>query len=415
MNIEESIKQKKEELVTAIDETQALIDDPNSSAEDSQKAMDKVKQIEKDIKDLQALQQSKPDDEDSTPEPTPDHSTKNDPEPPTEDDAPDDDTSKDNTEDDVNDDKKDEERSMPVEIKQKEQKLEARDAFNAFLRTKGEKREGLTSADAAVVIPEEIIYNPDMELQTVTDLSKFVTKTKVSTASGKYPILKRPSDVLPSVAELEKNPSLANPDFKDVAWEIETYRGAIPISQEALDDAQIDLSSLVAQHIQTLKVNTTNAKIAATLSTFTAKTLTTEGLVDGLKGIVNAELDPAYTKSFIMTQSMYDTLDKLKDEEGRYLLQNQIGSPSGKSLFGLQVEVLKDNAFNSADKTGTKKLWVGDLYRAALYADRADISVQWVWNDIYGRILQAVLRLDVEAADTEAGFMVTVDDSTTEA
>lgn len=425
MNISDSIKQKKAELVEAIEATQALIDDPDSTADDSAEAMAKVKQIQKDIEDLQKLQEATPEqekNEDNTDEPAQDESEDSSTpdagssvsEENTEDDAPADDSAKDNTDetdapaDGDDEKKKDEERSMPVEIKDKEQKVEARDAFNAFMRTKGEKRDGLTSDDAAVVIPESIIYDPTLELETVVDLASLVTKTQVSTASGKYPILKRPSAVLPSTEELVENPTLANPQFDNVEWDIDTYRGAIPVSQESLDDAQVDLGSLVAQHIQTLKINTTNAKIAAVLSTFTAKSFPAAGLVDGLKGVVNVDLDPAYSKSFVMTQSMFDTLDKVKDGEGRYLLQDQIGTATGKTLFGLPVVVIGDTQFASTDVAGTKKAWVGDLRRAVLFANRADIAVQWVENNIYGRILQGVLRFDVEKADADAGYMVTI-------
>lgn len=425
MNIADSIEQKKAELVEAIEATQALIDDPDSTADDSAEAMAKVKQIQKDIEDLQKLQEATPEQEkteDNTDEPAQDESEDSSTpdagssvsEENTEDDAPADDSAKDNTDetdapaDGDDEKKKDEERSMPVEIKDKEQKVEARDAFNAFMRTKGEKRDGLTSDDAAVVIPESIIYDPTLELETVVDLASLVTKTQVSTASGKYPILKRPSAVLPSTEELVENPTLANPQFDNVEWDIDTYRGAIPVSQESLDDAQVDLGSLVAQHIQTLKINTTNAKIAAVLSTFTAKSFPAAGLVDGLKGVVNVDLDPAYSKSFVMTQSMFDTLDKVKDGEGRYLLQDQIGTATGKTLFGLPVVVIGDTQFASTDVAGTKKAWVGDLRRAVLFANRADIAVQWVENNIYGRILQGVLRFDVEKADADAGYMVTI-------
>lgn len=425
MNIADSIEQKKAELVEAIEATQALIDDPDSTADDSAEAMAKVKQIQKDIEDLQKLQEATPEQEkteDKTDEPAQDESEDSSTpdagssvsEENTEDDAPADDSAKDNTDetdtpaDGDDEKKKDEERSMPVEIKDKEQKVEARDAFNAFMRTKGEKRDGLTSDDAAVVIPESIIYDPTLELETVVDLASLVTKTQVSTASGKYPILKRPSAVLPSTEELVENPTLANPQFDNVEWDIDTYRGAIPVSQESLDDAQVDLGSLVAQHIQTLKINTTNAKIAAVLATFTAKSFPAAGLVDGLKGVVNVDLDPAYSKSFVMTQSMFDTLDKVKDGEGRYLLQDQIGTATGKTLFGLPVVVIGDTQFASADVAGTKKAWVGDLRRAVLFANRADIAVQWVENNIYGRILQGVLRFDVEKADADAGYMVTI-------
>lgn len=418
--LDESVQAKNTALQEAIDAAQKLIDDPNATADDAQDAMDAVKQIENEIKDLQTLQDAQPEgtkesaqeesDESSTPGAGSVVSEQN-----TEDDAPSDDESgKDNTDENGTpadgEDKKDEERSMPVEVTKEVQakSLEKRDAFNAFMRSKGEKRDGLTSTDAGSLIPEEIIYDPTLKLETVVDLASLVQKTKVSTASGKYPILKRASTTIPSVAELEANPDLAKPQFLQVAWEIVTHRGALPISQESLDDAQVDLGQLVAEHIQTIKTNTTNAAIATKLASFTAKSVPAKDIVDGLKDIVNVSLDPAYNKTFVMTQSMYNELDKTKDNEGRYLLQDQISSPAGKSLFGLPVNVIADNQFVSTDTVGTKKLWVGDLRRAILFADRLDVAIEWVDNDVYGRIPRVVIRFDVEAADTDAGYMVSI-------
>lgn len=420
--LDESVQAKNTALQNAIDAAQKLIDDPNATADDAQAAMDAVKQIENDIKDLQSLQDAQPED---TKEPAPDDSASLTPdagssvsEDNAEDDAPADDKSeKDNTDENEapangasDDEKKDEERSMPIEVTKTSQdkQAEQRSAFNAFMRSKGEKRDGLTSTDAGSLIPEEIIYDPTLKLETVVDLASLVQKTKVSTASGKYPILKRASTTIPSVAELEANPDLAKPQFLQVAWEIVTYRGALPISQESLDDAQVDLGQLVAEHIQTIKTHTTNAAIATKLASFTAKSVPANAIVDGLKDIVNVSLDPAYNKAFVMTQSMYNELDKTKDNEGRYLLQDQISSPAGKSLFGLPVNVIADNQFVSTDTVGTKKLWVGDLRRAILFADRLDVAIEWVDNDVYGRIPRVVIRFDVEAADTDAGYMVSI-------
>lgn len=420
--LDESVQAKNTALQNAIDAAQKLIDDPNATADDAQAAMDAVKQIENDIKDLQSLQDAQPED---TKEPAQDDSASSAPdagssvsEDNAADDAPADDKSeKDNTDENeapangaTDDEKKDEERSMPIEVTKTSQdkQAEQRSAFNAFMRSKGEKRDGLTSTDAGSLIPEEIIYDPTLKLETVFDLASLVQKTKVSTASGKYPILKRASTTIPSVAELEANPDLAKPQFLQVAWEIVTHRGALPISQESLDDAQVDLGQLVAEHIQTIKTNTTNAAIATKLASFTAKSVPAKAIVDGLKDIVNVSLDPAYNKTFVMTQSMFNELDKTKDNEGRYLLQDQISSPAGKSLFGLPVNVIADNQFVSTDTVGTKKLWVGDLRRAILFADRLDVAIEWVDNDVYGRIPRVVIRFDVEAADTDAGYMVSI-------
>ena len=204
-----------------------------------------------------------------------------------------------------------------------------------------------------------------------------------------------------SVAELEKNPALAKPEFGEVDWTVTTYRGAIPVSQESIDDADVDLLGIVAETAGQIKVNTTNYAIANVFKTFTAKTVTN---VDDIKKILNVDLDPAYEVAFVVSQSFYQILDTLKDENGRYLLQDSITAVSGKVLLGKPVFVLSDEVLGEA---GEAKAFIGDFKRGVLFADRKDLGLRWADNEIYGQYLQAVLRFGVVKADAKAGYFVT--------
>src|SRR5699024_430865 len=82
------------------------------------------------------------------------------------------------------------------------------EGFADFIKTKGAKREKVISDDVGVTIPEDIKYTPEKEVNTVQDLSQYVTKTSVKTASGKHPIVKRATAKFSTVAELEQNPEL---------------------------------------------------------------------------------------------------------------------------------------------------------------------------------------------------------------
>ena len=285
-----------------------------------------------------------------------------------------------------------------------ETKEEEKRAFNAYLHK--ETRDGvsgITSPDVAPTIPESILYNPENEVKSVTDLSKLVTQFQATTASGKYPVLKRATERMNSVAELAKNPALAKPEFEEVDWKVETYRGAIPLSQESIDDSAIDLTSLVANNANEQKINTTNFAIATVLKSFTAKTVAGES-VDDIKHILNVDLDPAYNKSIIASQSFYQYLDTLKDKNGQYLLHEAISEGSPRTLLGVPVVVVEDELFGAA---GEAHAFIGDLGRAVLYANRKDIQVRWVDNEVYGQYLQVVTRFDTKAADTKAGYFVT--------
>ena len=278
-------------------------------------------------------------------------------------------------------------------------------AFEQYMKTKGAKRDNVKSDDVGVTIPEDIKYIPEKEVKTVQDLSQLVQKTSVSTASGKYPILKRANAKFNTVAELEKNPELARPEFETVNWEVETYRGAIPISQEALDDSVANLTAIVSENIKEQKINTLNEKIGGVLKAFNPTSVSN---VDDLKEIINVKLDPGYDRQIICTQSFYQKLDTLKDNNGRYLLQDSIINTAGNTVLGMNVTVVRDDLLG---ENGDALAFIGDVKRGVLFADRTDISVQWIENEIYGKYLMGAFRFDVKQADKNAGFFVKFEDA----
>ena len=72
--------------------------------------------------------------------------------------------------------------------------------------------------------------------------------------------------------------------------------------------------------------------------------------------------------------------------------------------------VVEDTALGLA---GEAHAWIGDLKRAVVMADRLDIQVRWVDNDIYGQYLQAVTRFCAVKADENAGYFLTQGDTAT--
>ncbi|MFK3833093.1 phage major capsid protein [Staphylococcus saprophyticus] len=287
-------------------------------------------------------------------------------------------------------------------VKQDTESKEVR-GFMEFLRSKGEVRENVVSEGVDVIIPKDIVTQPVELPETVTDLKAYTNVVKVPTAQGSYPILESPDTVMHSVEELAKNPELNAPKFKGVDYKVLTYRGQVPVSNEALQDSTPDLANLVAQNNARIALNTNNKLIADVMKTFTAKEV--DG-TDGIKDILNVDIDPAYNVTVVATQSFFNILDKLKDGNGQYILQSDITSPSGKSLFGRKVEVISDKLLGNP---GEAHAFVGDVSQAVMFADRAQASVRWVQNDIYGEILAISQRVDVVKANDEAGFFVTLE------
>ncbi|WP_240336580.1 phage major capsid protein [Lactococcus lactis] len=295
-----------------------------------------------------------------------------------------------------------EERKMKKFKVTEEELAEKRSAINAFVKSKGaEKRDGFTSVEGGALIPEELLQ-PQLEPEDIVDLSKYVRSVSVNSASGKFPVISKSGSKMATVKELEENPKLANPKMVEIDYSVATRRGYIPISQEMIDDASYDVTGLIADEIQDQSLNTKNSDIAAVLQSATAKSVVG---VDGLKDLVNKGIKKVYDVKFFISASMYSELDKLKDKNGRYLLQDSIIAASGKQLLGREVVVLDDDVIgkNDGDIVG----FIGDAKAFASFFDRKQVSVKWVDNNIYGQLLAGIIRYDVKATDTKAGFYVT--------
>lgn len=285
--------------------------------------------------------------------------------------------------------------------KRSEEIEEARSAINAFVKSKGQVREGgFKEADAGALIPQELLA-PQEKPEDIVDLRNYVKVVGVNSASGKYPVIAKSGSKMNTVEELAQNPELSKPKITEISYNIETRRGYIPISQEAIDDADYDVTGLIRDEINDQSGNTINTDVATVLKSATPKTV--NGL-DGLKDLINKDIKKVYPVKLIISASLYAELDKLKDKNGRYLLQDSITSSSGKVLSGKEVIVLDDEMIAGA---GELKGFVGDPKSFCTFFDRKRTSVEWVDNQIYGKLLAGVVRYDVKKTDTDAGFYIT--------
>lgn len=282
--------------------------------------------------------------------------------------------------------------------------LEQREAFNHYLRTKEVRADGLKSAEGEAIIPVELM-TPKEAKQDKTDLTSLVNIVNVKNASGKWAVVKLTDQTMNTVEELEENPELAKPSFTKVNYEIKTRRGHLPVSQELIDDADYDVMGLVAKQAKNQERITKNKEIAKVLKTATAKSAA--GL-DGLKDILNVELKPYYDATIVCTQSMFAALDKIKDKDGRYMLQTDITSPTGYKFAGRVIDVYPDDIIG--DTKGEMKAFIGDVGEFATLFDRAQTTVKWQDDKIYGQYLGTANRFDVKKVDEAAGFYVTYTD-----
>jgi HK97 family phage major capsid protein len=285
-------------------------------------------------------------------------------------------------------------------------KLEQRDAIAKFIRT-GQTRDivGLKTTDSgsAALIPTEVL-KPHFLDKPRNPLLDLVQRVQVNSGSGKYPVIKKTDGKMVSTDELKANPELGKPSISEIDYSIKTYRGYIPVSQEMIDDADYDIMSIVEDEVFNQGENTELSLIAAVLKTATQADAAG---FDGIKDIYNKKLKSIYKASIVVTQSMFAALDKVKDKDGRYMLQTDVASPTGYSFGGKTIYPVDDTVFGAE---GDMKFFIGDISEFVKLFDRSQVSVKWVNNDIYGQLLGLFIRLDVKKVDEAAGFFGTYTD-----
>ena len=285
-------------------------------------------------------------------------------------------------------------------------KLEQRDAIAKFIRT-GQTRDivGLKTTDSgsAALIPTEVL-KPHLLEKTRNPLLDLVQRVQVNSGSGKYPVIKKTDSKMASTDELKANPELGKPSISEIDYSIKTYRGYIPVSQEMIDDADYDIMSIVEDEVFNQGENTELSLVATILK---SATQADAAGFDGIKDIYNKKLKSIYKASIVVTQSMFAALDKVKDKNGRYMLQTDVASPTGYSFGGKTIYPVDDTVFGSE---GDMKFFIGDVSEFVKLFDRSQVSVKWVNNDIYGQLLGLFIRLDVKKVDAAAGFFGTYTD-----
>lgn len=277
---------------------------------------------------------------------------------------------------------------------------EVRD-FNEFLKTGEIKRDntGFDATAGEAVLPSQVL-DVMSQPKDPAQLGGYVTKVQVSAPTGKIPVLAKATAQLVSATELADNPKLANASLTKVTYDVKTLRGALPISLEMTQDYP-NITSLLTQYVNDVKDQTEQHKIGEVLQTATPVAAKS---IDDIKDAFNLGLSNYTDRMFVVSESFFAAIDKQKDGEGRYLLQDSITSPSGKQLFGAPLVVVADDVLGKAKEA---KAFVGSVKNFVIETVKGNINLSWQRNENFEQVLLAALRADFKAADTAAGKFIT--------
>lgn len=296
---------------------------------------------------------------------------------------------------------------------------EVRD-FKRYIETRADIPGGSLKTDSGfVVIPEEIVTDILKLKEVEFNLDQYVTVKKVKNGSGKFPVVRQSSvAALPVVEELAENPELAVKPFFQLAYDIKTHRGYFRISREAIEDSQIDVLGELKQWLARTIAATRNAAIIdliknggpgeegenTRIPSETVTGSTSKEVVDGLKDAINKHVIPNYEHNVaIVSQTAFNTIDKLADREDRYLLQPDVKEATAQRLLGGKVVILPDEILG---ENGANTLIFGNLKDAITLFDRSQYQAAWTDYMHFGECLMVAVRQDARLLDHKAAVVV---------
>lgn len=266
-----------------------------------------------------------------------------------------------------------------------------------------------TGKDGGFIVPKDVQTEINELKRTLNPLDELVRIEKVATMSGERTYEKLSTmTAFPNVAELANIANLETPEFNRVEYKVQKYAGILPISSELLADTDQNLLNYLYRWLAKKDTITRNTEIAKLINTLTKKPITG---IDGLKDILNVDLDPAIalTSILLTNQDGYNYLDKLKDTQGHYLLQPNPLNPTEKMLSGKVVKVVSNKVLPT-DTSGSSKnapVIIGDLTEAITLFDREAITL--LGTNIGGNAfvtdgynIRGTLRFDTKIVDNEA-------------
>lgn len=285
--------------------------------------------------------------------------------------------------------------------KAEDEKSEQKRNFEAWL--KGNKRDMTQgfkeNPDGSAVIPQQIL-NMAKVPNDPTQLASYVNRVTVEAPSGRIPVLAKATATLATADELAENPAIANATISKVDYALETLRGQLPVSMEMVQDYH-DITGILTQYVDQVKKNTEQKEIGAILQTATAVSASS---LDDIKKAFNELINYGDDRKFVVTVSMFNALDTMKDNEGRYLLKDDVTAATGKTLLGAEIIIVPDTILGNA---GDMKMFVGSLKAFTTVAVKGEVSLNWTENRYFEQVLGCAIREDVVAVDTQAGKFIT--------
>ena len=240
-------------------------------------------------------------------------------------------------------------------------------------------------------------------------LKDYCHVVQANSTSGKWPTLGEESGLLVNFTELDQIQE-SDFEFGQASYSIADYGDIIPVSNQLIRDANVNILGIVGQRLARKAVNTENSAILGLLSTG----LTNPSTISNYKGLtkaLNVDLDPIYyanTKIFT-NQDGFQWMSELQDAQNRPLLVPDVTAPDNFRFRGKPVVVLPNSVLASSEAAGATPayapFYIGNMADYVMFFERQGVeiavSTEYLFGK-YGTALRCVVRFGVAADDTSA-------------
>lgn len=267
---------------------------------------------------------------------------------------------------------------------------------------------GKTGAgNGGLTIPDDIQYAIHKLVRQFATLQNLVNVESVTTTTGSRTYEKL-SDITPMTDlddETAAIPDMDDPELTLIKYAIHRYAAIQTVTNSLLKDTVENILAWLSDWVAKKVTVTRNTKIIEAMGKPSKKP--TIANFDDIKDLENNTLDPAImaSSSFVTNQSGYNVLSKVKDAQGRYMLQRDVTQPDVYRLDGKTITVVADKWL--PDISGAHPLYYGDLKQGITLYDREHMSLLSTnigagafEHDLYK--VRVIDRFDVEVIDDGA-------------
>lgn len=294
------------------------------------------------------------------------------------------------------------------DLKDLEERAKAEPTATPFLKS-------ATDENGGYIVPKDVQTKINEYKRTqLFDLSKLVTVETTQFTEGSRVFEKLATQTaFANIDEWDTINDIPAPQFEQKSYKMKSFAGILPTPRQLLQDTDQNLMDHLSRFIARKSLFTRNYKILEILNGLTKRTKGV-AFTDDLKDILNVELDGAFAANakIVTNQDGFNWLDKCKDEKGNYLIQRDVASATGLTLFGHEVVVVPNSTLASTDKKAP--LFIGDLKEAVMLFDRGVYEVKG--TDEGGKSfernsydIRVIDRFDVQKWDADAVVATEID------